>query len=376
MRIFTRKKIIILVLVLAAIFAGRHFSSDSPPSGMQMGQMPPAEVEVEIVGEHDITIWNEFTGRLEAVENIEIRPRVSGAIEKVHFTDGQMVKKGDVLFTIDQDQFYAESARAEAQLAGARSQNLLAETELNRAKKLFAAKAISAQEYDAKKNAAKLATANLKSASAEVKLTSLNLGYSKVRAPVSGKIGRPEVTQGNLVQAGTVVLTTLVDISPIFAAFEVDENTYLNMQSPNSETMVELGLSNDAGFTYKGKIKGFDNQLNTSSGTIRARAQFDNADGKLIPGLFSRIRIGTSSAKAILVDQKAIGTDQDRKFVMVVDDKNIAQPRPVVLGSEYNGKRVITSGIAVGEKVIVNGLQKAMPGAPVKPVVKTAIGAK
>lgn len=367
MRIFTRKKLFLLAVILTAIFGYRYFFG-SNPANMNAMQMPPAEVEVQITKEQDVTTWSEFTGRLEAVENIELRPRVSGAIEKVHFTDGQMVKKGDVLFTIDQDQFYAEAARADGRLASAKSQTLLAETELNRAKKLYAAKAISAQEYDTKKNAAKVAYANLKSASAEVKLANLNLSYSKVRAPISGKIGRPEVTAGNLVQAGMVVLTTLVDISPIYAAFEVDENTYLNMQTPNAETIIQLGLSSDEGFPYSGKIKGFDNQLNASSGTIRARAEFENKDGKLIPGLFAKIKIGSSNTKAILVDQKAITTDQDKKLVMVVDDKNMVQPRLIELGGEYNGKRIIKSGLAAGEKVIVNGLQKAMPNATVKAV--------
>jgi membrane fusion protein, multidrug efflux system len=362
------RKLVIAVVIIAAVYFGyKHFFGSD--AGQQAGmQMPPAQVDVVIAKKESITLWTEFSGRLEAVDNIELRPRVSGMVEKVHFKDGDMVRKGDVLFTIDQDPIIAQLKRAEGASAGAASQNILAETELNRAEKLYAAKAISKQEYDQRRANAKVGSANVKSARAEVQLAELNLGYTKVRAPITGKVGRAEVTPGNIVAEGQTILTTLVAMAPIYASFEIDENTYLRVTTPDKKSKVLLGLANNEGFPYEGKIQGFDNQINPATGTIRARAIFENKDNALIPGLFARIKIGSADpAEVILIDQKAIATDQDKKFVYVATPDNKAEYRIVTLGGEYEGKRIITSGINEGDRVVVNGIQKIMmPGAPLQ----------
>ena len=363
------RKLILPVIIIAGVFyAYKHFAGSAQnPNQAAMGQMPPAQVDVVSVKEYDVILWNEFSGRLEAVDNIEVRPRISGMIEKVHFTDGQMVKKGDVLFTIDPAPYYADMKRAEGAKASAGANASLAQTELARAEKLYAAKAISKQEYDSRKAAANAGYALAKSAKGEAELAALNLSYTKVRAPISGKVGRAEVTKGNIVSAGQSILTTLVGTAPIYASFEVDENTYLRASKPDANSKVLLGLSSDEGFPYEGKIQGFDNQISPVSGSIRARAVFENKDGVLIPGLFAKIKIGSADTKkVILLDQKAINTDQDKKFVYVAAPNNTAEYRVITLGGEYEGKRIITSGLNVGDKVVVNGIQKIfMPGQPI-----------
>lgn len=366
-----RKIIIAVIIIAAAIYAYRHFAGGAPGADGHagMGGMPPAEVEVVTVQPQEIIAWNEFSGRLQAVDDIELRPRISGQIEKVHFKDGQMVKKGDILFTIDPDPFYAQLKRAEGSKAQAQAQNILAETESVRAGKLYDAKAISKQEYDQRQANAKANIASYKSASAEAELAGLSLSYTKVRAPISGKVGRAEVTTGNMVAEGQTILTTLVAVAPIYATFDVDENTYLRVTTPDQKSKVLLGRANDDEFPFEGKIQGFDNQISPESGTIRARAIFENKDGTLIPGLYAKVKIGSPDPiKVIMVDQKAVGTDQDKKFVFVVKPDNTADYRPIVLGGTYENKRIIASGLQAGDKVIVNGIQKVMPGAPVKPI--------
>ena len=364
-----RKIIIAVIIIAAAYFGYKHFFGHNGADQQAAGQMPPAAVDVVTMKEESVTLWTEFSGRLEAVDNIEIRPRVSGMVEKVHFKDGQQVKKGDILFTIDQEPIIAQLKHAEGASASATSQNLLAETELARAEKLYAAKAISKQEYDQRRTNAKLGAASIKTARADVDIATLNLGYTKVRAPITGRVGRAEVTQGNIVAVGQTVLTTLVADAPIYASFEVDENTYLRVTTPDQKSKVMLGLANSDDFPFEGKIQGFDNQINPATGTIRARAIFDNKDGSLIPGLFARVRIGSPDpVKVILLDQKAISTDQDKKFVYVVDADGKAEYRVITLGNQYEGKRIITSGLHAGDKVVVNGVQKIMmPGAPLQP---------
>lgn len=364
-----RKVILAIIILAAVIWAYRHFTSGGADGQAGM-QMPPSEVEVTAVKEQDIIQFTDFSGRLQATDDIELRPRISGQVEKVHFTDGQMVKKGDILFTIDADPFNAQVKRAEGARAQALAQQALAEVEETRAEKLYDAKAISKQEYDQRKANARATAATYKSASGDAELARLNLAYTNVRAPISGKVGRAEVTAGNIVTEGQTVLTTLVATAPIYATFDVDENTYLRAtQQPDQKTKVLLGLANSDGYPFEGRIQGFDNQLSPESGTIRARAIFDNADGKLIPGLYANVRIGSNNpVKAILLDQKAVGTDQDKKFVYVVKPDNTADYRVVTLDGIYEGKRIITSGLNSGDVVIVNGIQKVMPGAPVKPI--------
>lgn len=336
---------------------------------------PPPEVDVAPVVARKITDWQSYSGRLEAVDRVEVRPQVSGAITAVHFRNGALVKKGDVLFTIDPRPHVAEVARAEAQVAAAQSAVRFTAADLDRAQRLVQNATISRQSLDEKDNGAREAAANLKAAQAALDLARIDLEHTQVTAPISGRVSRAEFTVGNVVAAGASAapLTTLVSVSPIYASFDVDEQTYLrhiaNVKDA-SDVPVQLGLANESGYSRNGTVEHVDNRLDAVSGTIRVRAKFDNADGAMVPGLYARIKVGGSVPHdALMVEDRAINTDQDKKFVLVVDGENTVQYRPITPGPSQNGLRVVTNGLAAGERIVVNGTQHARPGARISPKV-------
>ncbi|CFB64457.1 efflux RND transporter periplasmic adaptor subunit [Pandoraea apista] len=336
--------------------------------------MPTVEVDVANVISRTVTDWQSYSGRLDAVDRVDIKPLVSGTITAVHFKDGQLVKKGDPLFTIDPRPYAAEVDRAAAQLASAQARDVFTSTDLARAQRLIADNAIAKKDFDQKENAAREAVANVKAAQAALETARINLGYTQIVAPVSGRVSRAEITVGNTVSAGaqSPALTTVVSVSPIYAAFDVDEQTYLRYLSRDtakpSGVPVDLGLANESGYSRKGTVYSVDNRFDTTSGTIRVRARFDNADGALLPGLYARIRVGGGEPHpALLVDEAAVGTDQSKKFVMVVDPQNKVQYREVQLGERHGGLVEIAGGLKDGERIIVNGLQRVRPGDTVSP---------
>jgi multidrug efflux system membrane fusion protein len=342
---------------------------------------PPApQVSVAAVGESEITAWDEFSGRLEAVERVEVRSRVAGAVQAVHFREGALVRQGDLLVTIDPAPYAAEVERAEAQVAAAQARQAQAQSEHARAQRLWEESAIAQRELEERANAAREAGANLRAAQAQLQGARLNLGYTQVRAPVAGRIGKLEVTPGNLVAAGpgAPVLTTLVSVSPIYASFEADERVIVRALKdlPSGASArglieripVQMGTSGSSDTPYHGRLQLIDNQVDAKSGTIRLRAAFDNRDGSLIPGQFARVRMGQAQAtRAVLVSERAVGTDQEKKYVLVVGDGNKAEYREVTLGATANGLRVVLSGLKPGERIVVNGLQRVRPGAVVQP---------
>ncbi|MDR6773807.1 efflux RND transporter periplasmic adaptor subunit [Azospirillum sp. BE72] len=372
----SRSKLALLLIagVAAAGAAGIVVSqghADAPQTAA--AAPPPPEVDVAPVVVRKITDWQSYSGRLEAVDRVEVRPQVAGAITAVHFRNGALVRQGDVLFTIDPRPFAAEVARQEAQVAAAQARVRFTAADLERAQRLVRDDTISRQSLESKENEARSAAANLKAAQAALEIARIDLEHSQVRAPVSGRVSRAEVTVGNVVAAGAAAapLTTLVSVSPIYASFDVDEQTYLTHIAgvkDASGVPVQLGLANEAGYSRDGAVEHVDNRMDAASGTIRVRARFDNADGLLVPGLYARIKVGGSQPHdALMVEDRAIGTDQDKKFVLVVAEDGTVTYRAIVTGAHQAGLRVVKSGLEPGERIVVNGLQHARPGSRVSP---------
>lgn len=338
-------------------------------------QAMPASVAVAL--SREITEWSEFSGRLRAAEDVQIRPRVSGTIDAVHFSEGDLVKQGQTLFTIDTRPYKALYDQAAAALKGAEARAELTRSDLGRAEKLLAEKAVSQREFDEKKNAWLESDAAVAAGKAAVDLAALDLEYAEVRAPIDGRVGRPDITVGNTVQAGQGVLTTLQSIDPVYADFEMDERAYLRVlkavrgDGRGGDMPVLMALADETELTREGRIRSFDNQLSGDSGTLRVRAEFKNVDGLLTPGLFARIRLGSpEKSAAVLVNDKAINTDQTRRFVYALDDTGTVGYRPVTLGKlTDDGLRVITEGLAAGEKIVVNGLMRIQPGMKIQPIM-------
>ncbi len=336
---------------------------------------PLPAVTVATVPEREIGDWDEFTGRLQAVDAVEIRPRVSGYIRRVAFAEGKEVRAGEVLFEIDPRPYQADLARAEAQLEQARTAADLAAKEMARARRLVEVQAISREEFDGRVSAEAQARAAVRAAEAAVATARLNLGWTRVRSPIPGRVGRAEVTPGNLVQAGppaSTLLTTVVSLDPIYAYFESDEQTYLKYaalqrdgareSSRDGRARVYLGLANEDGFPHQGYVDFVDNQLNPAAGTIRLRGVFSNRDHLFTPGLFARVKLESGARyRAALVLDRAVGTDQDKKFVLVLRPDSTLEYRPVQLGRLVDGLRVVTSGLKPGERVVINGLQRVRP---------------
>ncbi|HDR2869820.1 TPA: efflux RND transporter periplasmic adaptor subunit [Enterobacter asburiae] len=353
---------------------------------------PPAPaVSAADVVVKSISQWDSFNGRIEAVESVQLRPRVSGYIDKVNYTDGQEVKKGEVLFTIDDRTYRAALEQAQANLARAKTQASLAQSEANRTDKLVNTNVVSREEWEQRRSAATQAQADIRAAQAAADAAQLNLDFTKVTAPIDGRASRALITSGNLVTAGDTasVLTTLVSQKTVYVYFDVDESTYLHYQnlarsgqgasSNHTALPVEIGLTGEEGYPHQGKVDFLDNQLTPSTGTIRMRALLDNAQRQFTPGLFARVRLpGSAEFKATLIDDKAVLTDQDRKYVYIVDKEGKAQRRDITPGRLADGLRIVRQGLNPGDKVIVEGLQKVfMPGMPVnaKTVAMTATSA-
>ena len=371
-----------LATAAAAVAASAVLVFQSPSAQATAGAAQPQAVPVSVAAvlQQDISLWDEFSGRLEAVQRVDIRPRVAGAVQAVHFREGSLVKQGDLLITVDPAPYAAEVDRADAQVAAAQARVSYTRSELERATRLLQESAIAQREHDERQNAQREADANLRAAQAALQAARLNLGYTQVRAPVAGRVGRIEVTVGNLVAsgAGAPVLTTLVSVSPIYASFDSDEQIVVKaLQDLKSGTSaralieripVQMGTGTSGGTPHAGKLQLIDNQVDAKSGTVRVRAVFDNKDGQLMPGQFARLRMGqVKNAPALLINERAVGTDQNKKFVMVVGADNTAAYREVTLGAPANGLRIVTSGLKPQERVVVNGLQRIRPGALVEP---------
>jgi len=340
-------------------------------AGAHRGAGGPPPVSVAPATQREVQEFDEFTARLEAPDTVDVRARVAGVVEAVRFKEGQLVRKGDPLFTIDSRAFRAEVARAEAQIAALKTQADLARTDLARSEKLVSVNAVSQQEIDQLRSSLRSAEANQKGAEAALVQARLNVEYANVTAPVSGRTSRANVTPGNLVGVGDAVLTTIVSSDKVYAYFDASEATFLKyMRSAKPvSTAVQLGLSNEQGFPHTGKLDFVDNRLDPATASIRARAVFDNKGGQFTPGLYARVKLGGGSGyPGVVVPDRAITTDQTQKLVLVVGANNIVQPRPVKPGALIDGMRVV-EGVKAGELVVVDGLLRAFPGAPVTPQV-------
>jgi multidrug efflux system membrane fusion protein len=361
---------------LATVFMLQAGPADATPS-------PAAKatpVSVAIVIQSNVATWNDFSGRLEAVERVDIRSRVAGTVQGVHFREGALVKAGELLLTIDPAPYQADVDRADAQVFAAQSRFANAKSNYERSRQLLQDHAISQREHDDSLNARSEADANLRSAQAQLQTARLSLGYTQVRAPVSGRVGKLEITTGNLVAAGpgAPVLTTLVSVSPIYASFDADEQVVTralselpagaSARAQIEKIPVQMGTVADATTPISGHLQLVDNQVDAHSGTVRVRAVFDNADGALMPGQFAHVRMGQVKAdSALLINERAVGTDQNKKFVMVVGADDKAQYREVSLGANVDGLRIVTAGLKANERVVVNGLQRVRPGALIAP---------
>lgn len=363
----------LLALVASIYYIGTAQAEDAPAA-------PPAmDVEVIALEPQEIRSWSSFSGRLSPVQSANIKPLIGGTIQAVLFEDGQTVKKGAPLFVIDPRPHQASVKRAEAQLATARSRAKLAKDELERASQLVASKLVSQSVFDATFSENQVAEAAVLDAESSLSQARLNLEYAYIAAPISGRVSRAELTVGNIVDAGAnaPVLTTIVADDQLYAEFNVNEQTYLQTirSTKDPRTMpVELTLAVDSNTVYEGHIHAFDNHLDSTSGTIRARAIFDNTDGALTSGMYVNVRLGSSTTNAaLLVPERAIGTNQDKKFVYVIDDKNTVTYREVTLGDHYQSHRVIVTGLQQGERIAVNGLSHIRPNAVINPVPVTTL---
>jgi membrane fusion protein, multidrug efflux system len=331
---------------------------------------PPPEVSAAPVLIRDVRQWDEFTGRIEAVETVELRPRVSGYIERVDYVEGGEVRKGDVLFVIDQRSYRAALARAEAELAQSRARADLARSEVARARKLADSRMISTEELDQRRAALAQAEAAVHAAQAVVEVAALDLEFTQVRAPISGRAGRALVTAGNLVstEPNATLLTTIVSLDPVHVYFEGDEQTSLHHAARQGGSAVRVGLAGDDDYPHRGMLDFVDNRVDPTTGTLRARAVLPNPDGNLTPGLFARVRLlDEHSTPALLIDDRSVLTDQDRKYVYVVDDAGRALRKDIRLGRLIDGLRVVESGLVPEDRVIVHGVQKVFfPGMPVQ----------
>ncbi|GJG93104.1 efflux RND transporter periplasmic adaptor subunit [Cupriavidus pauculus] len=364
------------LFVLGAIGAAtHHFGIEASPvaSAQADGNTPPAaDVDVATVVAQQITEWQSYSGRLEAIDKVDIRPLVPGKIVAVHFKDGQLVKKGESLFTIDPRPYQAEVDRAAAQLAAAEARAAYASSDAARADRLIGSNAIAKRDYDEKQNASREASASVKAARAALDAARVNLSYTDVAAPVAGRVSRAELTVGNIVSTGASapLLTTVVSVSPMYASFEVDEQTYLRYlrSTGKKEVPVELGLADEAGYLRTGAIVSVDNRLDVTSGTIRVRARFDNADGALVPGLFARVKVGGGQARdAVMIYDASVSTDQAKKYVLVVGKDNRVQYREVKIGNLHDGLRIVENGLQAGDQIVVSGMQRVRPNDAVKP---------
>ena len=356
--------------ISAAVFGLNTAEADAPPAAP-----PAAAVSVATIQASEVATWDEFSGRLEAVERVDLRPRVPGTVQSVHFREGALVRQGDLLISIDPAPYAAEVERAEAQVAAAKARAVYTGSDVARAQRLYADQAIAQREFDERSNAQREADANLRAAQAGLQAARLNLSYTQVRAPVAGRVGRLEITVGNQVAAGpgAPILTTLMSVSPIYASFDADEQVIARALAERNRLEripVQMGTLTNEGTPLQGRLQLIDNQVNAKSGTVRVRAVFDNKDGSLMPGQFAKVRLGQSTkTEALLINERAVGTDQSKRFVIVVGADNKAEYREVKLGAAVNGLRIVSSGLKANERVVVNGLQRVRPGALLAPSI-------
>ena len=353
-------------LYAAVLLTGCHASVAGAPAAA----LPPAQVTVAEVTHRPLQDWTEFTGRLEAVQTVDIRPRVSGYVERVAFEEGARVRKGQLLFRIDPRPFRAEVERQAAARARAAAELDLAKDNHARAQRLMDQNAIAREEFEKLSSADTEAVSDVAAASAALDAARLNLEFTEVRAPIDGRVSRALITVGNLVSSDSV-LTTLVSEDPVYASFDADEQTYLRYARSAARQRtggdpVFMGLADEKEYPHAGRLNFVDNQIDRRTGTIRTRAVFDNPDGLFTPGLFVRIRlVGHDTRDAILIDDRAVGTDLGKKFVLVLKEDGTVDYRAVALGAEVDGLRIVDAGLAAGETIVVNGLQHVRPGAAV-----------
>jgi RND family efflux transporter MFP subunit len=385
----THLKLIHVFALTAATAGSATLISGCSKGGAQPAAPPAPTVTVAWVEKRDLVEWDEFTGRTESVEFVEVRPRISGYIREVRFQSGQLVKKNDVLFVIDPRWQQAAYDRAAADLEVAKLRSLTAEREAKRTADLLANKAISKEEAESRESRFLEAKAMLLSAVAALETTSLDLQFTEVRAPIDGRVSRAMVPPGTYVSGmagAATILTTLVSVDPIYVYADVDENTLLKFnalvhgrkiaQNADGKVAVEMQLADETGFPRKGTIESFDNRLDPTIGSILLRTVFPNPEGRILPGLFARIRVpGGANSPALLVDEAAVGTDQAQKFVLTLTSTNTTAYRPVKLGPLIDGKRVVREGLQAGEKVVLNLVgARVRPGMPVTPQETPAQG--
>lgn len=377
---------IVGALAVAGSIATGHYFHSARATATAAAAEQAVSVTVAMIEPRQTVLWDDFSGRLEAINRVELRPRVAGAILSTNFTEGALVKAGDVLFKIDPAPYEAEVDKANAQLEAAKARVVFTQNELERGAQLVGNAVVTRRDYDQRDNANREAIANVKAAEATLQTAKLNLDYTEVRAPVDGRVGKFEITVGNLVAAGTAspVLTSLVSVNPIYASFDADEEVVLRALNAIADASGKRGnldqipveMTTSGGLSAKGHIQLIDNQVNGQSGTIRVRAVFPNQDGRLIPGQFARVRMGQPKQQTlVMIDERAIGTDQDKKFVMAVGDDSRAVYRPITLGGSVDGLRIVTAGLKTGDRIVVNGLQRVRPGALLKTEV-AAMGAR
>jgi RND family efflux transporter MFP subunit len=330
---------------------------------------PPPQVTVAPVVLRQVADWDEFTGHFEAVNAVDVRPRVSGFVQRVGFVEGAYVRQGDILFVIDPRPYEAEVALAEAELERARTRKQLADVEVERAQKLVGSQAISREELDARTSGRAEGDAAIRAADAALRMAKLNLEWTVVRAPISGRVGRAEITAGNLVQGGPpspTLLTTIVSQDPIYVYFDTDEQAYLKyMRAQSSRTVrpVFVGLASETDFPHEARLDFIDNRVDRTAGTIRVRAVLSNPNRLFAPGLFARVKLAASDRRATtLVQDQSIGTDQDRKFVLVLKPDNTVEYRPITIGRMVDGLRAVESGLKPGERIVINGMMRIRPG--------------
>jgi RND family efflux transporter MFP subunit len=361
---------VVLLVALFAVGCARNEAAEAPAA-------PPSVQAAKVVSK-PITEFDEFTGRFEAVDRVEIRPRVSGYVASTHFKQGHEVKKGDILYVIDPRPYQATLKHAQAEVARARTQLALAQSERERATKLIEKRAISQEEFDTRTSGSEQAGANLAAAEAAVESAALDLSFTQVRAPITGVVGRAEITAGNLVAAGQTLLTTVVSIDPIYVSFDGDEKVYLkhiglepeagNKGERNLNTPLWVGLANEQGHPHQGSLVFLDNELDPATGTIHARGLFQNPDRHFTPGMFARVKLtGSARYEALLINDSAVGTDQSVKYVLKVGAENKIEYTPVKLGPVIDGLRVVREGLKADDVILVKGLQQVRPGMPVTP---------
>ncbi len=366
-------KVIALLLVCAAAGVVYVTNADNQQQAEPAAAPPPPVAEVITLTPQSVRIWTNFSGRLSAVDTAEIKPLVGGELQQVLFDDGQVVEKNELLFVIDPRPYQAALRRAEAQLVSAKSRAKLAKDELERSERLVKNKLVSESVFDAARNEYQVASAAINEAESAVSQAKLNLDYCYIRAPFAGRVSRAELTVGNIIETtpSASVLTTLVANNRLYAEFDVDEQTYIKFvrnSQRDQQLPVEMTLAADESVVYQGKLHSFDNQLDVSSGTIRARAIFENTDGALTPGMYANVQLGAADEQqTLLVPERAISTNQDKKFVYVINAENKATYREVVLGGHHNDQRLVKNGLNAGELVVVNGISHIRPDTVVTP---------